>query len=120
MKGAGLYQRNKRKERALNKKETSINSKSKSIQNAAMLQLRRQIRGLQTQRVNLKLTASAHRSEEISLRKAVKALKEQCAVFEATISSVDGEELPTKEGFQFLECYLLDMRQCVLRIVRPC
>ena len=50
VKGAGLYQRNKRKERALNKKETSINSKSKSIQNAAILQLRRQIRGLQTQR----------------------------------------------------------------------
>ena len=81
VKGAGLYQRNKRKEHLLKKKEISI--KSKSVQNVAILQLRRQIRGLQTQRASLKLTASAHRSEEISLRKAVKALKEQCAVFEA-------------------------------------
>ena len=101
VKGAGLYQRNKRKEDSLKKKEISI--KSKSVQDAAILQLRRQIRGLQTQRASLKLTASAHRSEEISLRKAVKALKEQCAVFEATLSSVDGEKLPTRDGFQFLE-----------------
>ena len=100
VKGAGLYQRNKRKEDSLKKKEISI--KSKSVQDAAILQLRRQIRGLQTQRASLKLTASAHRSEEISLRKAVKALKEQCAVFEATLSSVDGEKLPTRDGFQFL------------------
>ena len=101
VKGAGLYQRNKHKEHLLKKKEISI--KSKSVQNAAILQLRRQIRGLQTQRASLKLTASAYRSEEISLRKAVKALKEQCAVFEATLSSVDGEKLPTRDGFQFLE-----------------
>lgn len=103
VKGHGLYLRNKRKEHALKKKEASLNSKSKSVQNAINTQLRHQNHLLQTQVANLKVVSDAHRSGEIASRKELKALKKHCAVIDATILSVNDEELLTRDGFQFLE-----------------